>query len=122
MIQNRRGGITLTDAQAETLALALQEEREQYAKELETEMGGNATFTMGNAAGKSLMTNISPSDEDGQEKQIVGQMETYSKRAHDRAASLLSPRQLQVFEEMQQAQLTSERLMLRSMRETPPSK
>jgi hypothetical protein len=112
----------LSDSQADALGLALQQQREQYSNELKAEVGSNATFTMGGANGMLLMTNISPSDEDAQEKQLVEQIETYNKRAHDAAASLLSPRQLKSFEEFQQAQLTSQRLRIRSMRDTVPAK
>lgn len=112
----------LSDSQADALALALQDQREQYAKELKSEMGANATFSMTGAGGMPLMTNIAPSNEDAQEKQLVEQIETYNKRAHDAASGLLSPSQLKKFEEYQQAQLTSQRLMIRSMRDTVPSK
>jgi hypothetical protein len=113
---------TLTDAQADSLAAALQEEREQYAKEIKNELGSSATFTMQSMYGKSLMTTNSPSDEDAQERQLIEQMEAYNRRAHDRAAGLLTSRQMKSFEEFQAAQLVSERLMLRSMRDTDPAK
>jgi len=112
----------LSDSQAEELAVALQDEREQYAKQLQAEMGGNTTFSMRSMSGFTLMTNIAPSNEDAQEKQLVDQIESYNKLAHDRAASLLSPAQLKTFEQFQQAQLTSQRLMIRSMRDTIPAK
>lgn len=112
----------LSDSQADALALALQDQREQYAKELKSEMGANATFGMTGQGGIHLMTNIAPSNEDAQEKQLVDQIETYNKRAHDAASGLLSPGQLKKFEEYQQAQLTSQRVMIRSMRDTVPAK
>jgi hypothetical protein len=112
----------LSDSQAEELASALQDEREQYAKQVQADMGGNATFSMQSMSGFTLMTNIAPSNEDAQEKQLVDQIESYNKLAHDRASSLLSPNQLKAFEQFQQAQLTSQRLMIRSMRDTVPSK
>jgi hypothetical protein len=112
----------LSDSQADALALALQDQREQYEKEIKSEMGGNATFSMSSVNGFSLMTNIAPSNEDGQEKQLVDQIETYNKRAHDTASGLLSPGQLKKFDEYQQAQLTSQRVMIRSMRDTVPAK
>ena len=51
----------LSDSQAEELATALQDEREQYSKQLQAEMGGNTTFSMQSMNGFTLMTNISPS-------------------------------------------------------------
>jgi hypothetical protein len=113
---------TLTDAQADSLAKALQEERERYSQEIKDQIGTAATFTMGVAFGRPMITNVPRTDEDGQERQIVEQMETYARRANERAATLLSPRQLKVFEQMTAAQLSKEQLTLRSMRETEPRK
>jgi hypothetical protein len=113
---------TLTDAQAESLSKALQEERERYAQEIRDQIGPGATFTMGVASGRSMITNVPRTDEDGQERQILEQMETYARHANERAATLLSPRQLKVFEQMTAARLSEERLTLRSMRETDPRK
>jgi hypothetical protein len=68
------------------------------------------------------MTNLAPTNEDAQEKQLLDQMETYNKRAHDAASGLLSPGQLKKFDEYQQAQMTSQRVVIRSMRDTVPAK
>jgi hypothetical protein len=112
----------LSDAQAESLARALQEEREQYQREIKDQLGENVTFTMGTAAGRYLATNIAPTDEDGQEQQIIEQLQVYTRRANERAATLLTSRQLKAFEELQADQLATGRATLRSMRDTDPKK
>jgi xanthine/CO dehydrogenase XdhC/CoxF family maturation factor len=112
----------LSDAQAQALETALQDERERYASELKAELGDRTTFAMKSQFGRALMTSNPSSDEDAQERQLLEQMETYHRRARERAATLLSPEQLEAFEEFQAAQLASERVMLRRMRDTDPAK
>jgi hypothetical protein len=112
----------LTDAQAASLAAVLQEDREQYAKELEGQFGSNGTTVVQTLYGRLLVTNHSGSDEDAQERQLIEQAETYVRRAHDRAAGLLTMSQLHAFEEFQAAQLANDRVRVRSLRETDPAR
>lgn len=113
---------SLTDEQATTLASALQEEREQFNRELKDQFGAQAAFTMGTAYGGVFMSAGGIVDEDGQERQLVDQMQRFNGRMKDRASRVLTTGQLEAFAEMQEAQLAQQRVNLRRMRDTLPAK
>lgn len=122
-LRSRLGELdALTDDQATSLASALREEREQFARELTDQFGGRAGFTMSSVSGAVFMTSGGAADEDGQEKQIVDQMQRYNQRMLDRAATVLTARQVKVLAELQDAEFAQQRVFLRSRRETPPAK
>jgi hypothetical protein len=122
-LRSRLGEVdSLTDEQATTLASALQEERELFSSELKDQFGGHAGFTMSTMYGGVFMSPGGTVDEDGQERQLVDQMQSYNRRMKDRASRVLTTGQLKVFAEMQETQLAQQRVSLRTMRETAPSK
>lgn len=112
----------LSDEQTYSLAAALQEAREQTQQEIRDQIGENPTFTTISASGRYVGTNIDRSDEDGQERQIVEQIELYARRANERAATVLTPQQMKVFEEFQAGQVVTGKMRIRTMRETDPKK
>lgn len=122
-LRSRLGEVdAMTDDQATTLASALQEEREQFGRELKEQFGDRGGFTMGTVTGGVFRATGGIVDEDRQERDVVDQMKRYNQRMQGRASSVLNTRQLKVFTEMQDAQLAQQRVFLRSMRETVPSK
>jgi hypothetical protein len=122
-LRSRLGEVdALTDDQARSLAAGLQEEREQFGRELKDQFGDQSRFTMSSVSGGVFMSTGGTVDEDGQERDLVDQMNRYNRRMRDRASSVLTTRQLKVFTEMQEAQLAQQRVFLRSMRETVPAK
>ncbi len=114
--------IMLSDEQTDSLAVALQEAREQTQQEIRDQIGENPTFTTISASGRYVGTNIDRSDEDGQERQIVAQIEAYARRANERATTVLTPQQVRAFEEFQSAQVVTGKMRIRTMRETDPKK
>jgi hypothetical protein len=66
------------------------------------------------------MASGTKADEDAMEADIVDQMNSYRNRMRDRAGSILTPHQLDVYTEMLDGQLASQRVFLRRQRETPP--
>jgi hypothetical protein len=121
MLRGRLGEAdVLSDDQVERLASGLQEERQSYNKELEARFGGSATYSMGAFFGAHFMASGTKADEDAMEADIVDQMNSYRNRMRDRAGSILTPHQLDVYTEMLDGQLASQRVFLRRQRETPP--
>jgi hypothetical protein len=110
----------LSDDQAERLASGWQEERQSWKKELEARFDGTATYSMGGVFGASFMASGTTADEDAMEADILDQMNSYRNRMRDRAGSILTPHQLEVYTEIIDGQLTHSRVFLRSQRETPP--
>jgi hypothetical protein len=111
----------LTDDQATSLADGLHEERDAFKKELDAQFAGRTSFTMGSASGAVFMASGGRADEDAQEGQLTEQMQSYRKRMLSRASTILTPRQLETFEKMQDWDLASQRARVRALRETPPS-
>ena len=119
-LRSRLGELdVLTDEQATTLAAALQEEREQFNKDLQAQYGDRASYTLV-TSGVNLIGTGSTADEDAMEQQLRDEMDGYSRRMRDRAASVLTCGQMKVFNEMQDAQLATQRVMVRTLRETVP--
>jgi hypothetical protein len=121
MLRGRLGEAdALGDDQAERLASGLQEERQSWSKELEARFGGTATYSMGGVFGASFMASGTTADEDAMEADILDQMKSYRNRMRDRAGTILTPHQLEVYTDMLDGQLAHSRVFLRSQRETPP--
>jgi hypothetical protein len=68
------------------------------------------------------MARGSKEDEDAMEADMREQMESYRGRMLDRASGVLTPRQLEAYTTMLDAQLTSQRIWVRADRETPVAK
>jgi hypothetical protein len=110
----------LSDDQAASLASGLQEEREAFKKELDAQFGGRQSFTLGTVSGATFMASGGLADEDAMERQLNEQAASYRKRLVSRASTILTPRQLEVFEQMQDWEVAQQRVRVRSLRETPP--
>jgi hypothetical protein len=116
-VQQLRGQLNpadaLTEDQNQRLIAALQQERESFNAEMrrrvprERVSGGHGTFEGADLVADSASSVPVP-------EQYMRQLAEFSKRQRQRAAAILTARQLRVFDQMQDDVLTRERLEART--------
>ena len=92
----------LTDAQADRLALMLSEERKKFVDE--ATQRGESTMRFGVNSSYAMMVSMREGPTAASDSVKSGV--EFSRRAHDRAAELLSPRQMEAFDQMQEEVLS----------------